>query len=89
MSGAQAAWRRLVANSGRPSVLAAADLIPQPVWKTAISCGDMLDSLPCKQCGATRLSECKSGLTRAENDATRDYINVYGWRAASRKAGEA
>lgn len=61
--------------------------LPKAVWQRALSCGDMLDRLPCERCKATQLSGCRSGMSDAEIDAARDFINGYGW-AAARAMGE-
>lgn len=56
------------------------------VWQKALGCGDMLDRFPCASCGASRPSECARPLSPSQVEATRDYINGYGWAAAKRLA---
>jgi hypothetical protein len=68
------------------SVMDAADAVPVSKWKVAVSCGNMRDRFPCARCGADAPRGCKSGLTIAEIDATRDFINGYGWPAALARA---
>lgn len=62
--------------------------VPKKAWRKAVGCGDMRDRFPCNLCMASRPSQCRSGLSTAEIEATRDFINGYGWDAARRLANQ-
>lgn len=61
--------------------------VPAKAWREAVACGDMLDRLPCKRCGATRLSACTLPLSKDEIRDVVDFVNGYGWDAAHELAG--
>jgi hypothetical protein len=68
------------------SVKERGERVPRHVWRKALSCADMLDAFPCRKCGSTGRG-CDIGITQSEVEATRDYINGYGWKAAYKLAG--
>jgi hypothetical protein len=69
------------------TVKEAGEAVPAEVWRKALLCGDLIDRLPCRQCGATNLAQCTKPLTQAQITATRDYVNGYGFKAAYALAG--